>query len=549
MAQAGSDKTKLAGGVATIEQEAKERAVQNKAKELDIPYVSLLTMPLNPDLAKIIPKEEAEEAGLALFFQSGKKLRVAVVDLNEKAQALIEKLRKAGYWAEVSLCSEESIKNAHKIYFAKAYKKEEEVPAEFKEGDLGSFAEEIKSLQELKDKIEASKYDVGLKYIQVGAYKTHSSDIHFQPEEGHVLVRFRIDGVLKPVFELSHKIYEGLIKEIKYLSHLKLNITNVPQDGQYSFVINQRQINVRVSTLPTHYGEACVMRLLDAESAKIPLEELGFEGVALKNIQEAVGLTHGMILVTGPTGSGKTTTLYTMLTSVDTKTKKVLTLEDPIEYNLEGISQSQIDEEQDFGFAAGLRAILRQDPDVIMVGEIRDLETAETATQASITGHLVLSTLHTNSAVESIPRLVNMGVKSFILAPAFDLIIAQRLVRKLCPNCAETKPITDSEKAHITEILESIQKKGIEAPSMPTELKHAKGCEKCGESGFKDQVAISEVLRFDQGLRNAILENKPMPEIYEYIEKNSKMLSLLEDGILKVVRGMTTLEEVDRVAK
>ncbi len=548
MSQAGSKNTKLSGGVATIHQEAKERAVQNKAKELDIPYVNLLTLPLNPDLANVVPKEDAEDAGLALFFQSGKKLRVAVVDLNEKAQALIERLRKDGYWAEVSLCSEESLKNAHKIYFSKQYQKKEEVPKEFEEQDLGSFVEEIKGLQELKAKIEAASFDVALKYIQTGAYKTLSSDVHFQPEKERVLVRFRIDGVLKPVFEITRKAYDGIIKEIKYLSHLKLNITNIPQDGQYSFLINQRQINVRVSTLPTHYGEACVMRLLDAKMTSIPLKDLGFEGMALQHIQEAASLSHGMILVTGPTGSGKTTTLYTMLQSIDTKAKKVITLEDPIEYNLDDISQSQIDEDQEFDFAAGLRAILRQDPDVIMVGEIRDLETAETAAQASLTGHLVISTLHTNSAVESIPRLVNMGVKSFILAPALDLIIAQRLVRKLC-ECAETKQITESEKQHITQALEGIKKKDAEAPTLPNELKHAKGCEKCGNTGFKGQVAIAEVLRFDQGLRDMILENKPMPEIYAYVEPHSKMLSLLEDGILKVVRGITTLEEIDRVAK
>ncbi len=291
------------------------------------------------------------------------------------------------------------------------------------------------------------------------------------------------------------------------------------------------------------------MRLLDAEKAGIPLEELGFEGEALKNMQESIGLTHGMVLVTGPTGSGKTTTLYTMLQQIDTAAKKVITLEDPIEYNLPGISQSQVAEDKDYDFASGLRAILRQDPDVIMVGEIRDLETAETAAQASLTGHLVISTLHTNSAVESIPRLVNMGLKSFILAPALDLIVAQRLVRKLCPECSKMEPITDSERQHIEETLAASKAKGVEVPSVPAELKHAVGCDRCGDTGFQGQISISEVLRFDQGLRNAILENKPMPEIYEYIDKNCKMLTLHEDGILKVVKGVSTLEEVERVAK
>lgn len=548
MAEPASNK-KLANRAAEVKQQFKERAIQAKAKELDIPYVNLLATPINPDLVRILSKEDAEEARAAVFMQTGKKLRIAVVEPDEKAQALVEKLRGQGYWVEVSLCSEESLEAAHKMYFTKQYKEKERLETEVKEEDLGSVADEIAGLQELKAKIEAANYDLALNYIQVGAYKTHSSDIHFQPEEKSVTVRFRIDGVLKPVFDIEPKTYDGILKEIKYLSHLKLNIIDVPQDGQYSFTINQRQINVRVSTLPTHYGETTVMRLLDAQRAEIPLEELGFEGEALKNMQESSKLSHGMILVTGPTGSGKTTTLYTLLQSIDTKAKKVITLEDPIEYNLPGISQSQVQEDKDYDFASGLRAILRQDPDVIMVGEIRDLETAETAAQASLTGHLVLSTLHTNSAIESIPRLVNMGVKSFILAPSLDLIVAQRLVRKLCPKCAQSAPLTDSEKQHITEVLEKIKAKGIETPALPAELKHSKGCEACGQTGFIGQIAIAEVLRFDQGLRNAILENKPMPEIYDYINKESKMLTLNEDGILKVMKGMTTLEEVERVAK
>jgi len=251
--------------------------------------------------------------------------------------------------------------------------------------------------------------------------------------------------------------------------------------------------------------------------------------------------------VTGPTGSGKTTTMYSMLQSIDTKSKKVITLEDPVEYELAGITQSQVDHDVEYTFASGLRAILRQDPDIIMVGEIRDLETAETAAQASLTGHLVISTLHTNSAIESISRLVNMGVKGFILAPALDLIVAQRLVRKLC-ECAEDKPIAETEKARIQPLLESITKKGVQPPAMPATLKHAKGCDKCGTIGYTGQMAIAEVLRFDPGLRDLLLEDKPMSEIHLYINEHLKMLSLSEDGVLKVIRGDTTLEEVFRVA-
>jgi len=541
--------TKVQNEIKDINQEFKEREVQANAKKLQIPYVNLISTPVNPDFARFLSQEDSEKAGAVIFFKSGKKIRLAVSDPdNPDTKALIEKLEGEKYEVNINLCSEESVKSAQKIYFKEAYKKSETLETEVSEKDLGSYTEEIKNLEQLRDKIEASTFDVALNLIQVGAYKANASDIHFQPEEKNVLVRFRIDGVLKPVFNLSRAIYDGITKEIKQLSHLKLNITDVPQDGQYSFIINQRKINVRVSILPSHYGETCVMRLLDTQKTFETFQDLGFEGEALRNLQEAVQLTHGMILVTGPTGSGKTTTMYSMLQSIDTQTKKIITLEDPIEYNLEGITQSQVNPDVDYNFALGLRAILRQDPNVIMIGEIRDLDTAETASQASLTGHLVITTLHTNSAVESLARLVNMGVKSFILAPAIDLIIAQRLVRKLCPDCAESKPITDAEKEHIQLALDSMQAKGLKTPQMPIKLSHPKGCDKCGNTGFLGQIAITEVLRFNQELRDLILENKPMPEIYDYIDKNLKMTTMREDGVLKVLKGVTTLDEVYRVA-
>lgn len=548
MAQTMTD-MKSQAQVQDINQQFKERDIQNKASEMGISYVNLLSVPMNPDFGSFLPQLESEKANAAIFSKSGKKIKLAVTDPdNENTKTLVAQLKDAGYKVSTNICSEESLKSAQKIYFTEQYKKKEESDSEVVEADLGSYVEEIENLGMLKDKIEGATFDVALNLIQVGAYKTNASDIHFQPEENDVLVRFRIDGVLKSIFNISSHIYEGIMKEIKYLSDLKLNISNIPQDGQHHFIINKRKINVRVSLLPSQYGETCVMRLLDSEKTFIDIEKMGFTGEALKNMKEAIQLPHGMILVTGPTGSGKTTTLYSMLQSVDTKEKKVITLEDPIEYNLAGITQSQVDADTGYSFASGLRAILRQDPDVIMVGEIRDLETAETAAQASLTGHLVVTTLHTNSAVESIARLANMGVKSFILAPALDLIIAQRLVRTLCPYCAELKPITQIEKEHIELSLQSIVEKGMEAPQIPSELKHPVGCNKCAETGFLGQIALAEVLRFNQELRDLILENTAMPEIYKYIEKYLKMVSMHEDGILKVIQGITTLDEVYRVA-
>ncbi len=535
--------------IAGLNQEAKEKDIQDKAKRLGYPYVNLLSFSVNTDLKDFVPQEKSVKAKAAAFFRSGKKVRLAVLNPDLPAtKALVTELKIKGYDVSVIICSSESLQSAQQVYFAE----EKEVHGDtienvVTEEEVGSAATELESLEQLHDQIEKSASDQALNAITVGAYKTRSSDIHFQPQEKDVLVRFRIDGVLKQVFTLTPQVYEGLVRQIKYMTHLNLNITNAPQDGQYSFVINERKINVRVSFMPSQWGETIVMRLLDSQKTFQAFEKLGYEGEPLRNILESLKLPHGMILVTGPTGSGKTTTMYSMLQSVDTKAKKVITLEDPVEYELNGITQSQVDHDVDYTFASGLRAILRQDPDIIMVGEIRDLETAETAAQASLTGHLVISTLHTNSALESISRLVNMGVKNFILAPALDLIIAQRLVRKLC-ECAEDTPVTETERQQIETTVQAAAKKGIEVPAIPATMKHAKGCDKCGQSGYVGQVAIAEVLRFNQELRDLILEGKPMPEVHAYINENCKMLSLQEDGILKVLKGMTTLEEVYRVA-
>ena len=536
--------------IANLAQEEKEKAVQEKAKQLGLSYVNLLRFRVNPDLEHFVPKEKSLKAKAAVFFRSGKKVRLAVLNPNLPAtKALITELKIKGYNVSVILCSSESLLQAQTVYLGS----QKEVHGEkmdnvVKEEQVSSASEELENLEELKHQIETSSADEALNSIQVGAYKTGASDIHFQPEEKEVLVRFRIDGMLRQVFTLNQEVYKALVTQIKYFARLKLNVSDIPQDGQHGFLINDRKINVRVSTMPSHYGETIVMRLLDSNRSFQSFDKLGYEGEALRNIQESLKLPHGMILVTGPTGSGKTTTMYSMLQSIDTSSQKVITLEDPIEYDLTGVTQSQVDPDGEYNFPSGLRAILRQDPDIIMVGEIRDLETAETAAQASLTGHLVITTLHTNSALEALSRLSNMGVKPYILAPALDLIVAQRLVRKICEHCAEELPITNDEKERIQLALDSIEKKGIEAPTMPTVIRHAKGCQSCGHLGYKGQTAIAEVLRFNQELRDMILENKPLPEIYDYINKHCKMLTLHEDGMLKVIHGVTTFDDVYRVS-
>jgi len=387
-------------------------------------------------------------------------LRIAIVDPeNPETKKIIAKLKANDYQLNLNLCSLESLNSARQIYKIAKFKPRTETEIQIEERNIVAHDVEIENLSQYANKLETIQADTLLELISAAAIKTSSSDVHIQPEEHSALLRFRIDGVLKTIFQMPSKVYEALIKQIKYEAHLKLNITHLPQDGQFHLKANEVKIDVRVSILPTEYGETIVMRFLDPSRGIVELSKLGIQGKNLKVMEEVMKIQNGMILVTGPTGSGKTTTLYSILNKLNTVEKNILTLEDPIEYHLPRISQSQVDDSKGYSFALGLRSILRQDPDIVMVGEIRDQETAETAAQAALTGHLVLSTLHTNSAVETIPRLVNMGIKPFILAPALNVLIAQRLVRRICPFCAKEKNIPQVEKDYLQKHLGEMQER------------------------------------------------------------------------------------------
>jgi type II secretory ATPase GspE/PulE/Tfp pilus assembly ATPase PilB-like protein len=381
----------------------------------------------------------------------------------------------------------------------------------------------------------------------VGALRAGSSDIHLEAEDKYVRARFRVDGLLHEVFRIDKSIWANLSNQFKYQSKLKVNISNIPQDGRFNFQVNDRKIDVRVSVLPTEFGESFVMRLLDSGRHLVTFEELGYSGQYLQKIQKLTELSHGMILMTGPTGSGKTTSLYTMLAKFNDPQAKIITLEDPIEYHLEGISQSQINEKGGYTFASGLRSILRQDPEVIMIGEIRDLETAETAAQAALTGHVLLSTLHTNSAIETIPRLANIGLPAFMVAPALHAIIAQRLARRICPSCQEQKPIPSAQLDEIKKIVETIKSiRPSEPLVIPETLPVASGCDICSHTGYKGRVAVVEMLEVDFEMKDLIMNKASLTKIIESARRRG-MITMHEDGILKVIQGITTLEEVHRV--
>ncbi len=382
------------------------------------------------------------------------------------------------------------------------------------------------------------------------AVDTRTSDIHIEPFENSIRLRFRIDGILQTALTLPEGILSALVTRIKILSELKIDEMRLAQDGRFSTKIGDKIIDFRVSTFPTRNGEKVVLRILDPSVGKIELSDLGIEGRALQLIIENIAKPFGSILITGPTGSGKSTTLAAILRKMENEEVNIVTLEDPIEYYIQGVNQSQIHEEIGYTFATGLRHILRQDPDVIMVGEIRDHETAGLATQAALTGHVVLSTLHTNDTIGVIPRLVDMGVEKYLIAPSLNLALAQRLLRKVCPDChvkVEAKP---SEEKMILEVIQRIPGDILkDVPKPPFLLSKAgDGCKTCANKAYKGRVAIVEALAMNDEIERIILGDLAEEKLRAEGRKQG-MITMFEDGLLKVIRGITTLEELLQVAQ
>lgn len=527
----------------------KERSIEDKAKSSGgkYGYIDIALTPINPDLFHLVDADQAEQALTIPFFRLGKKLRVATADPDSSlSQTIIDSFVKQGYEVQINLASAEGIKQSLVQFHNAQLKPKVKIETGFNEAELEEYQKELENLANLASKIQASSAKEGLNILQIGAIKTGASDIHFQPEEEKVLIRFRIDGLLQEVTSINFDVYKQLAQQIKYDSGMKLNVTSVPQDGRTEFEVNGREIDVRVSALPTAYGETLVLRILDSGKQFGNFEELGFSADHLKTLDEISKLSQGMILVTGPTGSGKTTTLYTLLERYNTPERKIITLEDPVEYQLQRIVQSQINEGKGYTFAAGLESVLRQDPDVVMIGEIRDLDTANTATQAALTGHVMLSTLHTNSALESVPRLVNMGLKPFTIAPALDTLIAQRLVRGFCPHCVKTESLSQEQIQHLQAELTKVATKTQQTYSVPTELPKACGCEICNNTGYLGRIVVAEIIRMDDEYRELILKDASLMEMRKEAAKRG-ILTMYEDGLLKVIAGKTSLEEILRV--
>ncbi len=400
--------------------------------------------------------------------------------------------------------------------------------------DLESVAEQLPEPEDLLESDDDAPIIRLINALLTRAIRENASDIHVEPFENNLVVRIRVDGVLREVLRSRRAVAPLVVSRIKVMAKLDIAEKRLPQDGRISLRIAGRAVDVRVSTVPSGHGERVVLRLLDKQAGRLDLEHLGMEENARQVMDEAIHKPHGIILVTGPTGSGKTTTLYAGLSRINTRSRNILTVEDAIEYYIEGIGQMQVNTKVDMTFARGLRAILRQDPDIVMVGEIRDLETAEIAVQASLTGHLVLSTLHTNTAVGAITRLRDMGVEPFLLSSSLVAVIAQRLVRLLCPVCKKEEPATQKE----CEILD-VEKK--------TKLYRAIGCEKCNNTGYQGRTGIYEIVAIDTAMRSLIHDGASEQELELHARQFSP--GIRNDGRRLVSAGITTIEEVLRVTR
>ncbi len=416
---------------------------------------------------------------------------------------------------------------------------------------LNRAKEQITNVNQFKEKIKQS-FSLSatelLENILLGAIAFNASDIHIEPEEEHSKLRIRLDGILHDTVILDLKIYQTLLSRIKLLSGLKLNINDRPQDGRFTISIPEATIEIRASTLPAEYGETIVLRLLNPKNL-IEIESLGLRKDLVAIFEKEIKRPNGMIVVTGPTGSGKTTTLYAVLKKINNPKIKIITVEDPVEYHLEGLSQTQVDAKKGYTFASGLRSIMRQDPDVILVGEIRDLETAEIACQSALTGHLVLSTLHTNDAAGAIARLIDLGVRPVSIAPAINIVVAQRLPRKVCKKCSQLISPSLEQLKNIKSELAKLNKDILPSSFFDHNLKipQVKGCKECNNTGYSGRIGIYEAFLVDDEMERFILTNPSIVDMRSLALKKG-MVSMRQDGLIKVLKKVTTLEEIERIS-
>ncbi|MFH0930238.1 MAG: ATPase, T2SS/T4P/T4SS family [Candidatus Moraniibacteriota bacterium] len=519
---------------------------------LGIPFVNIEKEIIPKDILQIVPEPIAKKYKVVAFKKIGTELKVAMLN-PEDIQTIDFIRKKTGFKISPCITTEKGIENVLKQY-------EQSLKAEF--GDIidknATDVSQNNSLEKVAQELPVIRI---VEALLKHAILQDASDIHIEPDEKEVRIRYRIDGMLHDAMALPKTVLAGIVARIKILSNLKLDEHRLPQDGRFKIEQDSRRIAFRVSILPVYSGEKIVMRLLDEGSKGLTLEAMGFWGEDLEKIHRAIKRPNGMILVTGPTGSGKTTTLYTIMDILNTTKVNISTVEDPIEYKMSRINQTQVNPSIGLTFSQGLRALLRQDPDIIMVGEIRDKETMEIAIHAAMTGHLVLSTLHTNSAAGTIPRLLDMGAEPFLIASTVNVAMAQRLVRKLCPDCRQ-EFILDAEllkslgkEVDLDRLLDTAAKYGLIDAKLAAakdwskiKFYRAGGCERCGQEGYKGRVGIFEVMEISEAVAKMVSARADSNEI-EKKAREEGMMKMIEDGMIKALQGATSIEEILRVTK
>ncbi len=543
-------KTKLAD----LRKKDEEEYMQMIASQRSIPYVNLHDAPIDTDALRLVLEPLARSSGVAPFTLIAKKLSVAVSnpDIKETAD-LIKSLTDRGYIITVYLASKPSLEFAWSKYKDLSFAYETHAGAlDISNEQITDLVKNVRSIEDIKKMIsdvltQKKSYRITriVEIIVAGALSLEASDIHIEPEEENAGLRFRLDGVLNEILKFDLDTFNLILSRIKLLSGLKINIKSEAQDGRFSVKINESDIEIRTSLLPGSYAESIVLRILDPKSISVPLESLGMEPKLLELIAYEIAKPDGMILNTGPTGSGKTTTLYAFLRKVHNPQIKIITIENPVEYHLPGIVQTQAEPDKGYTFELGLRSALRQDPDIIMIGEIRDQETASIAVNAALTGHMVFSTLHTNDAAGTFPRMIDLGVNPKILCSAITIAMAQRLVRKLCVKCRKQVKPAGEVKEKIDRVFASIKDEGYK-DLIKNDIFEAVGCVECNNTGYKGRIGIFEAIETDEAVEKVVNENPSEREI-RTASLPQNIINMKQDGVIKILRGTTSIAELERV--
>lgn len=551
------DKQKeLAEKLSEFSLQAKEREAKLLAEKSGNEYLNLSIISPQTQALELITEEQAKSALCAPFLLKGKEVSLACKNPEmEATKRIIEQLERSGFKIKIYIVSEYSLREMWGNYkLVTLGQKEITGRIDINPDNLAQLQGKMANLNELKEEIAKfqSPYTSQIfEIILAGALAIDASDVHIEAEEKAGRLRYRIDGALQDIYDLTPIHYRSVLSRIKLLSGMKINVHSAAQDGRFTIITKEAPIEIRVSIIPSAYGETVVMRILNPKSIQLKLEDLGFRTDDLAIVDEQVRRPNGIILNTGPTGSGKTTTLYAFLRKIYDPEMKIITVEDPVEYHIDGITQTQVETERNYTFANGLRSILRQDPDVILVGEIRDNETAEIAMNAALTGHLVFSTLHTNEAAGTIPRLLDMKIQPAILSAALNMAIAQRLTRKLCQYCKQKRKIELIELDNMKKLVEQMPSR-VKKPELNenSEVYDAKegGCDKCNFTGYKGRLAIVELLLVDKNIQEMINQQQAptMPALKEAAIK-AGMVTMEQDAILKILAGTTSISEAETV--